>query len=275
VFPLHYSKMTGDKSIMSQITVDKSLCKKDGACVAVCPSKTLALNPEGFPEEVPDRRCILCGHCVAVCMCDALVHTGLPQDASLPASKELPDPALIDSFLIGRRSVREFKDKPIASEKLSELLDVARRAPTATNSQTLHWIVVDGAAKVHALSAETVNGIRLSNTNPGMLAEWEKGYDFVLRGAPTLIAACTPTEYAWGREDCAIALTFLELAAEARGLGVCWAGYLTRVAAIHSPLRKALSVPDGYTLHGGLMIGERKYSYRHIPPRKPLSVNWL
>jgi nitroreductase len=117
--------------------------------------------------------------------------------------------------------------------------------------------------------------MRGSGSYFAMLARWESGYDFVLRGAPTVVVACAPVEYGWGKQDCAIALTFLELAAEARGLGVCWAGFLTRVAADHAPLRQALSVPEGYAVCGGLMLGEPKYKYRLVPPRKPLSVQWL
>jgi nitroreductase len=218
---------------------------------------------------------MLCGHCVAVCAYNALTHTGLPQEPFLPVPKELPAPAVIDSFLISRRSVREFKDRPIAKETLEALLEVARRAPTAVNSQTLHWIVVNDGAKVHALSAETMNWLRTSDIGSARLEQWERGYDFILRGAPTVIMACTPADYGWGKQDCSIALTFLELAAEARGLGVCWAGYLTRVAGVHAPLRQALSVPEHYVVHGGLMLGERKYSYRRVPPRKPLSAQWI
>jgi nitroreductase/NAD-dependent dihydropyrimidine dehydrogenase PreA subunit len=260
---------------VSQIIVDSNLCKEDGACAAVCPARVLALNEEGFPEELPDTRCILCGHCVAVCSNDALTHTGLPQEAFLPASKELPDPAMIDGFLNSRRSVREFKNQPVARETLDALLDVARRAPTASNSQKLHWIIVGGGEKVRVLSAEAVNWLRYSGASSVLLAQWESGYDFVLRGAPTVVVACAPEDYGFGKQDCSIALTFLELAAEARGLGVCWAGYLTRVAAVHAPLRQALSVPEGYAVCGGLMLGEPKYKYRLVPPRKPLSVQWL
>jgi nitroreductase len=86
---------------------------------------------------------------------------------------------------------------------------------------------------------------------------------------------CAPAGYEWGKQDCSIALTFLELAAEARGLGVCWAGFLTRVAAVHAPLQQMLSVPEGCTVHGGVMLGKGTYSYRLVPPRKPLSVQWI
>ena len=260
---------------MSHITVNTNLCVKDGACVEVCPSGILTINEEGFPEEVPSGSCILCGHCVAVCECNALTHSGLPKEPFLPALKEPPGQEVIDSFLISRRSVREFEDRPIAKVTVEMLLDVARRAPTASNSQKLHWIVVNGKTKVHALSVEAINCLRTWDIGQTRLGQWKKGYDFVLRGAPVVIVACTPEDYGWGKQDCAIALTFLELAAEARGLGVCWAGFMTRVARVHAALRKALAVPEGYVVHGGLMLGERKYSYRLVPPRKPLSVHWV
>jgi len=157
---------------------------------------------------------------------------------------------------------------------LESLLDVARRAPTATNSQTLHWIVVEGKDKVHELAQSVIDGSRAAGVSTALLKLWEDGYDIVLRGAPTVVVACAPEEYAWRKEDCAIALTYLELAAEARGLGVCWAGYLTRVCATHAPLREMLSVPAGFAVCGGLMLGEGTYAYRRIPPRKPLSVQW-
>ena len=260
---------------MSRITVDESLCQKDGACVAVCPARTLALNEQGFPEEVPGSSCILCGHCVAVCPHEALTLTALPKGDFLPACKERPAPALMDGFLMSRRSVRAFKNRPVARKTLEALLEVARRAPTASNSQKLHWIVVEDRAKGYALAQETVNYLRSSEFNPAIIEQWDKGYDFVLRGAPTLVVASAPADYGWGKQDCAIALTFLELAAEARGLGACWAGYLTRIAALHAPLRQALRLPEGYTVCGGLMLGEGLYSYARIPPRKPLSVQWI
>jgi nitroreductase len=209
-----------------------------------------------------------------VCPTGAFHHAGLPREPFLPAAKRLPSPSLIDGFLRGRRSVREFKKEPLARATLEALLDIARRAPTASNSQKLHWIVVNDAAKVRALSEETVNWLQASNLPAARREQWESGYDFVLRGAPAVIMACAPADYDWGKQDCSIALTFLELAAEARGLGVCWAGFLTRVAAVHAPLRQTLSVPDGYAVHGGVMLGKGTYSYRLVPPRKPLSVQW-
>jgi hypothetical protein len=51
--------------------------------------------------------------------------------------------------------------------------------------------------------------------------------------------------------------------------------YLTRVAGVYASIRQALSVPERHVVHGGLLPGERKYSYRLVPPRNPLSVRWV
>ena len=264
---------------MSRITADKNRCVKCGECIEVCPDKAIAFGQDGFPEDVPESTCILCGHCEAVCASEALAHTELPEDDHLLVGKELPSPALIDNLLMSRRSVREFNDLPLGRQVVEELLNVARRAPTAVNSQNVHWIVVEGKEKVFELSRETMKGAgpMMGTGDPhaaSFLKRWESGYDIVLRGAPTVVVACTPKDYGWGREDSTIALTFLEVAAVARGLGACWAGFLTRIAAVHEPLCRLLAVPEGYMVCGGLMLGKGKYSYHGIPPRKPLSVQW-
>jgi nitroreductase/NAD-dependent dihydropyrimidine dehydrogenase PreA subunit len=259
---------------VSRIVVDHDACLQDGACVEVCPARFLALDQDGFPVEVPGVTCILCGHCVAVCPSGAFQHDDLPDESFLPASTAWPSPETMDGFLNSRRSVREFKPEPIARPTMEALLDVARRAPTASNSQKLHWIVVSGREKVHGIAREVVECGRRSGLHPSLIARWDAGEDFVLRNAPTLVVACAPEEYRWGKEDGAIALTYLELAAEARGLGICWAGYLTRVAEEHASLRTLLEVPEGYAVRGGLMMGEGTHVYGRIPPRKPLSVSW-
>ncbi len=261
---------------MSQITVNRELCLQDGACAAVCPCMTLTIGPDGYPRENPENACIACGHCVSACSCGALSHAGLPQEPFVPMPQELPSPEAMDNLLISRRSVREFHDQPVPRATLEAMLDVARRAPTAHNSQKLHWIVVEGKEKIRALSEETVGWMRKAEyIAAARFKQWDEGYDFVMRGAPTAVMACAPDDYPWGRHDCSIALTYLELAAEARGLGACWAGFLISVAREDAQLGEMLAVPRHYKVHGGLMLGRPKYRYQSVPPRNPLSVQWI
>lgn len=258
---------------MSRVTVDVNACKKDGACIEVCPAQALSLNEEGFPEQLYGDNCNSCGQCVAVCPTGALSNSNVA-DALEPTPKTLPTPELVDNLLKSRRSIRAFKDHPVDRNVLLSVLDIARRAPTANNSQKLLWLVMNDKEKVRALAREAINGTDPATVQPIWLERWAHGYDFVLRGAPAVVVVCAPTEYGWGVEDAATALVYFEMAAKARGLGTCWAGVLTRVAAAHAPVRRLLNVPGGYSVRGGVMVGEAKYSYKNIPPRKALSMQW-
>lgn len=263
---------------MGQILVDRSICKRDGICVAVCPARTLALGEEGYPEEV-GALCYQCGHCMAICPSQALTHTELPPGGMLPVAKEQPSAEVVDNLLMSRRSIREFRDKPIEQETLEAVLDVARRAPTASNNQNLHWIVLNGRERVHDLAFACVREMKgMQPTTPlveGVIAAWENGLDGILRGATAVVAVCAPRDSLWGQADAAIALTHAELAADARGLGMTWAGILMRVLTVSDSVRQCLQVPEGYTVTAAAMLGYGKYKYRRIPPRKPLSVQWM
>lgn len=260
---------------MTVIAVDKDRCVRDGACAAVCSVGYLTSDADGLPQETADARCIECGHCVAVCPNDALRHANLNIDEFTPASGEVPAAAAMDSFLRNRRSVREFQDRPVPRQTLEDLLDVARYAPTGYNAQKAHWTVAPDRATVHSWSAEAVNGMVKMGAGGWLLDRWNQGHDWVLWGAPAALVVSAPKDHIWAKQDCAIALTFLQLAAEARGLGVCWAGILTMVAGVHAPLRELLSVPNGHIVCGGLFLGERTYTYQRVPPRKPLSAHWM
>ena len=64
---------------MAFLIVDESKCKKDGICVAECPSGLIKLQEDtGYPGIIPggDKVCIRCGHCVAVCPNGALILLG-------------------------------------------------------------------------------------------------------------------------------------------------------------------------------------------------------
>ncbi len=260
---------------MSRTTVNESTCNKDYCCVAVCPTLTLRINERGFPEEASEGTCISCGHCMAVCSTHAIAIEGLPIEDFEPIPAAIAGVKELDALMRSRRSIRAFRDKPVSAERIEALLEIARHAPTAKNSQLLHWIVVNGKEKVRAVARETIEGLRPESARPALVEMWEKGVDRMLRGAPAVVLACAPASFSWGADDAIIALSYLELAAAADGLGACWAGYLKLVAATHKPMQELLKVPEGFVVRGALMLGESKYRYRRIPPRKPLSAQWI
>ena len=51
-----------------------------------------------------------------------------------------------------RRSVRRFANKPVPRELITEIVEIARYAPSWKNTQTARYIVVDDPEKITALA---------------------------------------------------------------------------------------------------------------------------
>jgi NAD-dependent dihydropyrimidine dehydrogenase PreA subunit len=69
------------------IIIDQTRCRKDYACVSVCPRRLIREGGDGFPETVEwmDESCIECGHCLGVCPHGALTLNGVtPRSAASP-----------------------------------------------------------------------------------------------------------------------------------------------------------------------------------------------
>jgi nitroreductase len=133
------------------------------------------------------------------------------------------------SELISRRySVRAYRPDPVEEEKLHQVLEAARLAPTAANRQPFQLIVVHTAGREKELK-------RI----------YERDW-FVQ--APLVIGACGVPAAGWVRRDgksytdvdVSIAMDHLILAAANLGLGTCWIGAFNPGAA-----REVLGLPDG------------------------------
>lgn len=260
---------------MSIIEVDAQACALCGMCAAVCPAGCIGSDAEGLPYEKDGASCIACGHCVAVCPHEALQNSKLPEEPELLVSQDQPTPEAMANLVLARRSVREFTNDPVDPALLAGLLDVARRSPTAVNSQHVGWIACCDPARTRATATACAVWMKSSGLMPRYAERWDQGEEVVLRGAPAFVLAHAPADYGWGAVDCTIALAALEFLAVSSGLGTTWAGLLTRGVGNDTALARAVELPEGHVVHGGLMLGHPKYRYRAIPPRKPLNAIWL
>ena len=126
-----------------------------------------------------------------------------------------------------RYSVRAYKPDTVGDDKLEQVLEAARLAPTASNRQPLMFIVVRTAGRESELR-------RIYNS------DW-----FVQ--APVIICACGTPNQAWVRKDgksycdvdVTIAMDHLILAAADLELGTCWIAAFDPSAA-----RDVLGLPD-------------------------------
>ena len=120
-----------------------------------------------------------------------------------------------------RRSIRKYKNTPISKEKINNILEAARIAPSAGHRQPWHFIVVENKETIKKLAKR----------------EWAAE-------APVMIVGLADQEASphWCINDLGIAFEHIVLAATDLGLGTCWMGQSKREELVKS----LLDIPDKF-----------------------------
>ena len=167
-----------------------------------------------------------------------------------------------------RRSVRKFAPRSVERDKVLQIMEAGRLAPSSSNRQAWHFVVIDDRAIIEQIPDTTPAGTR-------------RIISFI-RKAPLVIVGCYSkalTHYIAqlaGHEnhliDVSIAMTHMTLAATELGVGSCWIGWFGE-----SQLRRLLKLPRRYKIVALLVLGypadpSTEESMAGIParPRKAL-----
>ncbi|HEY4745293.1 MAG TPA: nitroreductase family protein [Desulfuromonadaceae bacterium] len=141
-----------------------------------------------------------------------------------------------------RRSIRKYKDTPVEREKIEQVLDAARLAPSWKNLQCWRFLVLTEADKRATLLDA------FPDDNPGKKA---------IAMAPVVIVVCAdPAEsdvengIPYFVADTAIAFEHLCLAAHALGLGTCWMGWYDEAR-----IKSSLGIPASIRIVGITPLG--------------------
>jgi nitroreductase len=167
-----------------------------------------------------------------------------------------------------RRSVRKFLDKPVEADKLQQLLEAVRMAPSWANMQCWHFIVTREKSvkeKISELSyVESFFAPRGYKANPARKA---------LAEAPLVIVACADPEKSgvlWDQPyymtDLGIACQNLWLAARGLGLGTVFVGVFDE-----AKMRELLGIPSHIRIVGLFPVGYPFEEKADGPARKPLN----
>lgn len=152
-----------------------------------------------------------------------------------------------------RRSVRSYQEKEVPDDVIEALLDIARWAPSATNSQSWRFVVVKDKER----KARLRGGLR------DALISFSK---HIVEAPVVIVAWYTPSLMLkrFQVSDVSNALIYLLLAAHAKGLGTCWIGWFSK-----DRVKKVLNLPKKAEVVALITLGYPK----EVPePRKRKSV---
>ena len=149
-----------------------------------------------------------------------------------------------------RRTVRTFKPEPVPDEVVHRMLQAARWAPSSSNSQPWHFIVVK--------SRETLAALGDIATQGPFIADAPVAIAIVMDNAPR------------PQMDAGRALQQMELVAWSEGLGTCFVGF--REAGQPEKVKELLGIPDSMELITVLPFGYREEGTKGGGTgRKPMS----
>lgn len=255
---------------MEAVIIDREKCIGCGECAADCVSHHIVI--EDGRARTLDNRCIECGHCYAICPVQAVDMPGYDLtglEGTLDMSALGADRLL--TAMESRRSARRFTAEPVSGDDLRRILEAGRYCPTGSNAQDVHFVVL--RERLEEAEEEALRVFSQSQRLAGLVNSGAPGSGpdrhFFFKGAPLAIVVAGHREV-----DPALASSYMELMAQALGLGVLYSGYFVFAAKHSAPLKELLDLPAGVEPVTTLVIGHSDIRYSRRVPRKPLKVRW-
>ena len=161
-------------------------------------------------------------------------------------------------ILYNRRSKRKFLNQKIEEEKIKKLLIAALLAPSSRGLRPWEFIVVDDPSLLEKLAISKPHGSLLLN-----------------HASLAIIIAGDKTKSDVWIEDCSIATIFIQLEAEALGLGSCWVQinrrYYNDDITANEYIHEQFNIPERLEVLSIVGIG---YKAAETPPLTDLDVDW-
>ena len=187
-----------------------------------------------------------------------------------------------------RHSTRKFSQKPVEREKLEQIIEAGRFAPSGGNNQTTHFIVVQDKAVLAELARIAREEFAKMELGPDTYASLAKSIKLSKKGsyvfhynAPVLILTANRIGYGNNMADCSCAVENMMLMANALDLGSCWINqinWLNENPAIAAYL-KSLGMQDGETVYVSMALGypdsEDGLPFRRVVERKGNPVTYI
>ncbi len=157
-----------------------------------------------------------------------------------------------------RRSVRSYSDRPVPKDIIQQLLTAATRAPSAMNTQSWAFGVMEGKEQLQQMGDRARLALLAELDAKGVTGEFrDRLSDPEMKpfyGATALVVVYSTAQSPFSGINCALAAQNLMLCATDLGLGTCWIG-------IASPLfnaretKQELGVPEEFEAIAPIIVG--------------------
>lgn len=177
--------------------------------------------------------------------------------------------------ILTRRTIRRFSAQQIPENELAQIITAAKFAPSAMNTQTWHFTVIQNQELIAMISA--VNRIKLDADYVSTVRERMGNREFCnFYHAPTVIIISTE-DVPFGVADAANAAENICLAAHSFQIGSCYiASFLPAFAGDEGPrLRAALQLPDHQIPRFAVALGYPQGELPAASARKENNVTFL
>ena len=160
----------------------------------------------------------------------------------------------VAEIIEARRSIRNYKDQPVESEKLQRLAELGVAAPSAMNKQEWEVRIVNSAEWIENCTKDYLAAIEGTNKADYMLRD--PNFKNIFRNAPAVIFVAAPQGM-----FCDLNIGLLGenimLAAVEMGLGTCCLGSVVPMfeEPAMAPYVASLGFSEGYNLRYALAVG--------------------
>lgn len=159
------------------------------------------------------------------------------------------------SLLLKRRSIRKYQDKYLSADDVKLLLEAALLAPTSKNQRSWSFTVVEDSVQLQ----------RLSECKPRFATP------IAQCKLAVVVSADATVSDVWV-EDASIAAAYIQLQAEALGLGSCWIQVRNRICdettTASDAVKQMLGIDDEQQVLCVIAIGHKGEERKPADPEK-------
>jgi nitroreductase len=152
--------------------------------------------------------------------------------------------------ILDRRSIRKYTAEPVSDAAIEQILEAARLAPSGSNTQPWHFIVVRSEAQRRALAEVSHRQTWMVEAPVHVVCVGDIRCRLPAYEGPALDEASGLPELKQVIRDMAIAVEHLVLEATTLGLGTCWIAWFTQ-----ADIRPVLGIPGDKFVLAVVTIG--------------------